>query len=52
MNVDLNNKFRNYTNYLKKITELSKVNHYSNSFEENKKKHVENMEWYKTGNKH
>ena len=34
---DLHNKFKNYRHYLKKITRLSKTNHYRNFFEENKK---------------
>ena len=34
---DLNNKFKNYRNYLNKITRLTKDNHYKNFFEENKK---------------
>ena len=34
---DLRNKFKNYGNYLNKITRLSKLNYYKNFFEENKK---------------
>ena len=34
---DLHNKFKNYRNYLNKITRLSKANHYRKFFEENKK---------------
>ena len=34
---DLRNKFKNYGNYLNKITRLSKLNYYKNLFEENKK---------------
>ena len=37
MKTDLHNKFKNYRNYVKKITILSKANHYRNFFEENKK---------------
>ena len=34
---DLHNKFKNYRDYLNKITRLSKANHHRNFFEENKK---------------
>ena len=34
---DLRNKFKNYGNYLNKITRLSKLNYHKNLFEENKK---------------
>ena len=34
---DLRNKFKNYGNYLNKITRLSKLNYYKNLFEESKK---------------
>ena len=34
---DLRNKFKNYGNYLNKITRLRKLNYYKNLFEENKK---------------